>query len=112
MSNASEADDVERLRLRYAFWLAIAGLGLAALLVIFLVVGTAITMQTAQDVVAIVGLFTSITGTLVGAFFGLQIGAAGKEREIQDRRTSQKMAEMALGMMEPEDAMKVMDKYG
>jgi len=40
-------------------------------------------------VVAIVGLFTSVTGTLVGAFFGMQIGTAGAEHERRNRQSAE-----------------------
>lgn len=68
---------LEKYRIKKAFWLAIGGLTIAALLVIVLL---AYGFKTSNDIVAVVGLFTSVLGTLVGAFFGLQIGAAGKEQ--------------------------------
>jgi hypothetical protein len=33
------------------------------------------------DIAAIIGVFISVMGTLVGAFFGVQIGSAGRERD-------------------------------
>ena len=50
-----------------------------AMLAVFLVAWTGTKVAISSEVVAIVGLFTSVTGTLVGAFFRLQIGAAGAE---------------------------------
>src|SRR5262245_51751197 len=76
-------DTTENVRIRYAFWLAVFGLGVAALLVMFLVWKG---WSQASDVVAVVGLFTSVLGTLVGAFFGLQVGAAGRDKEQQATR--------------------------
>ncbi len=71
---------LEKYRIRKAFWLAIVGLVIAALLVLMLL---AYGFTESKDIVAVVGLFTSVLGTLVGAFFGLQIGSAGKEASDQ-----------------------------
>jgi hypothetical protein len=61
----------ERSRIRHAFWLSIFGLALSAGLTMFLVHHPRTPAKSPAEVVAIVGLFTSVTGTLVGAFFGL-----------------------------------------
>jgi hypothetical protein len=98
--------ELETQRLRYAFWLAVAGLGFSGVLVIFLVVVAK--MRTSADIVAIVGVFTSVTGTLVGAFFGVQIGSAGREQEREERRYAEKMATMAMGKLDPVAAGAVM----
>ena len=86
MTNVANPD-VETARMKYAFWLAIIGLLLAAILAVFLV-GEA-DMQNVQstDIVAIVGLFTSVLGTLVGAFFGLQIVQPARTRNARVART-------------------------
>jgi hypothetical protein len=97
----------EQMRIRYAFWLAVIGLGLAALLVVFLVVEG---WKTASDVVAVVGLFTSVLGTLVGAFFGVQVGSAGKEKEQQAAQAANRLAQRALAAMAPEQARTVLQE--
>lgn len=94
-SNASDKIDNERLRIHHAFWLSIFGLALAAALAVFLVFGAGTKVDTSAEVVAIVGLFTSVTGTLVGAFFGLQIGAAGAEHERRSRREADESRQKA-----------------
>jgi hypothetical protein len=94
-------DATEQMRIRYAFWLAVFGLGVAALLVMFLVWHG---WTTASDVVAVVGLFTSVLGTLVGAFFSLQVGAAGREKEQQATREATRVAMRALAALPPEQA--------
>src|SRR5262245_10891071 len=78
----TENPDNERLRIHHAFWLSNFGLALAAALAVFLVVMAGTKVNTSAEVVSIVGLFTSVTGTLVGALFGLQIGAP--ERNTSD----------------------------
>ena len=106
----SHESELETQRMRYAFWLAVAGLGFSAALVIFLVIVAE--MRASADIVAIVGVFTSVTGTLVGAFFGAQIGSAGREQEREERRYSEKMAIMAMGKLDPTAAGAVMKEMG
>jgi hypothetical protein len=85
--------DLEKVRIRKAFWLSIYGLGLAAALVVFLVLAG---WKTAAEVTSIVGLFTSILGPLVGVFFGLQAGSAGKEKAEERADYAQRKAEAVL----------------
>lgn len=49
-------------------------------------------------------LFTSVTGTLVGAFFGVQVGSAGKAQLEAERKHAEIMAQMALSALPPEQA--------
>src|SRR5215471_6993636 len=106
--------ETEKLRIRHAFLLSVFGLGLAAALTVFLVVATGTKVETSAEVVAIVGLFTSVTGTLVGAFFGMQIGAAGAEHERRNRQSAEEgrqraedVARRALAHLPPEAAKQV-----
>src|SRR3569832_1347732 len=89
MPAPDDSDETERLRIRLAFWLAIVGLFLAAALAVFLVLSGK--MASSAEVVALVGLFTSVTGTLVGAFFGLQIGSAGIAHERKRRQEAERI---------------------
>jgi len=105
----------ERSRIRHAFWLSIVGLALAAVLTFFLVHIAKAKVEDSTDVVAIVGLFTSVTGTLVGAFFGLQIGQAGAEHERrnrqiaeQSRQRAEEVTRIALAHLPPDTAKEVL----
>jgi hypothetical protein len=111
MGTAAPPQDLETdsMRIRYAFWLAVIGLGLAALLVMFLVLAG---WKTASDVAAVVGLFTSVLGTLVGAFFGVQIGSAGKEKERRAAEAAERLAQRALAALPPEQAQAVLHEPG
>ena len=108
--------DIERLRIRHAFRFAIFGVALAALLTIFLVsCADKELVDEPSDIVAIVGLFTSVTGTLVGALVGHQIGAAGAERERQSREAAEEhrqkaeeVTRMALAHLNPDMAKEVL----
>jgi hypothetical protein len=105
----------ERSRIRHAFWLAIFGLVLAAVLTILLVRYGGSLVKSHAELVAIVGLFTSVTGTLVGAFLGLQIGAAGAEHERRNRQAAEEsrqraeeVTRMALAHLDPDTAKEVL----
>ena len=97
----------EQMRIRYAFWLAVVGLLLAAALVLILLIANPKAVTTSADIVAIVGLFTSVLGTLVGAFFGVQIGSAGRDKEQQNAQAANRLAQRALAALAPTDAAAV-----
>jgi hypothetical protein len=97
---------VEQARMRYALVVAVFGLGVSAALVVLLVFGAG--MRSSADIVAIVGVFTGVSGTVVGSFFGLQIWSAGREQERAERRDADKMTQMAFGQMTPEQVDKAM----
>ena len=107
---ASPAPDpqVEMFRIRKAFWLAIIGLSIAAILVIVLL---AYGFKTSNDIVAIVGLFTSVLGTLVGAFFGLQIGSAGKEASEQRANKAEQKSDAITSMADANIVRLARDKF-
>lgn len=79
----------ERFRINRTFQLAVFGLSLSAFLVGLLLLAC----KSATEIVSIVGLFTSVLGTLVGAFFGLQIGSAGREKAEERADLAQKKLE-------------------
>ncbi len=51
-------------------------------------------MRTASDLVAVIGAFTSVTGTLTGYFFGQKIESAS--RENTENRLSISMSDLSL----------------
>jgi hypothetical protein len=115
--DSTDKMDTERLRIYHAFWLSLFGLILAAGLTVFLIFrAKKEMMDEPTEVVAIIGLFTSVTGTLVGALVGHQIGAAGAERERRSRETAdesrvkaEKMTRVALAHMNPDKAKEVLN---
>jgi len=110
MTQGEKAKDseVEKLRVLRAFWLSVIGLSLAALLVVVLL---SFGINKASDITSVVGLFTSVLGTLVGAFFGLQIGAAGKEKAEQRADEAQKKANALQGAATPDVLKKASELY-
>jgi len=91
--------ELEKYRINKAFCLAVVGLTIAGLLVLILLTYG---IKASNDIVAIVGLFTSVLGTLVGAFFGLQIGAAGKEQTEQRATRAEQRSDALLAASDPE----------
>jgi multidrug resistance efflux pump len=83
------SEDIDRLRLRYGFWIIITGFALVFLITLI----ATFRWVEVTSVATVVGAVASLVGTVVGAFFGVQVGAVGKER-----------AEAALSMLSPEAA--------
>jgi hypothetical protein len=113
---SESASKIDNNRLRYAYLIALVGILVSAIIALYLVT---LGWKSSSDIVAIVGLFTSVTGTIVGAFFGMQIGSAGKEaereissdilaKEREDREKFQTIALRALSLLEPKDASKIL----
>ena len=80
-----------------ALIVAVVGLAIPAGLVVFLVHQN----WKPTNVASIIGVFTSIVGTLVGAFLGVQVGAAGKDK-------AQNIANRALAALPPETAKAIL----
>jgi hypothetical protein len=76
-------------------------LGLVCLLTVFLVANFKFT--SASDVTTTVTSVGGVIGTIVGAFFGLQLGAAGKDKVEQQRNKAQERALELAGMMSRAD---------
>jgi hypothetical protein len=87
--------------LKYGAALVVVILGL------FLIAGLAWLLPakdwTAANVVALVGTLTTFLGTVVGAFLGVQVGAAGKKK-------SDEIAYRALAALHPDEAARVLSE--
>lgn len=73
----TDKPSIEIARIKYAFWLGLIGFSLTLILACVLA-GLSIWTEftDAQAVSAVISPFLTVLGTLVGAFFGLQIGAS------------------------------------
>lgn len=91
---------IEELRINRAFWLSICGIGMVVALIIVLSFKGG---WTSDDVTSVAGLLTSLLGTIVGAFFGLQIGAAGKQ-DAERRAENSERKVAALSAASPTEA--------
>jgi hypothetical protein len=81
-----------------ALILAVIGILILAAVVIWL----ACLKWTATDITAICSVFTTLLGTLIGAFLGVQVGSAGKEK-------AENVARKALAALPPETAAKILE---
>ena len=86
-------EEIDRLRLRYGFWIIITGFALVAFI-------TIVSIFRWAEVTSV----ATVVGTVVGAFFGVQVGAVGKERAEASRERSEELARAALSMLPPESA--------
>lgn len=83
----TDKPSIETVRIKYAFWLGIVGFSLTIILAVVVAVLTQSGFKDAQAVSSIISPFLTVLGTLVGAFFGLQVGAAGTDQlnqQVQD----------------------------
>ena len=104
------ATNADELRSRYGRDVVFAGL---AVLLLALTV-TVWRWKTAQDVSVVLSAFTGTVGTIVGAFFGISAGAAGKEKAEAERSKAEEKKDAALtaiaayaGRLDPAIAEKV-----
>jgi hypothetical protein len=93
-------EEIDRLRLRYGFWIIITGFALVFLITLI----ATFRWVEVTSVATVVGAVASLVGTVVGAFFGVQVGAVGKERADAARERSEQGIKAALSMLPPEAA--------
>src|SRR5918912_1856904 len=94
------AVEIDRLRLRYGFWIILTGFALVA----FITLLATFRWAEVTSVATVVGAVASLVGTVVGAFFGVQVGAVGRERAEVARERSEQGIKAALSMLPPEAA--------
>jgi hypothetical protein len=99
-TSTTTAEEIDRLRLRYGFWIIVTGFALVA----FITMVSIFRWADVTSVATVVGAVTSLVGTVVGAFFGIQVGAVGKERAEASRERSEEVTRAALAMLPPESA--------
>ena len=92
-TSTTTAEEIDRLRLRYGFWIIVTGFALVAFIAMVSIFRWA-------DVTSV----ATVVGTVVGAFFGVQVGAVGKERAEASRERSEEVTRAALAMLPPESA--------
>ena len=100
--------EVDRLRIRYGLLIILAGFVLVALISIVSIFRWA----DVTSVATAIGVTTSLVGTVVGSFLGVQVGSAGKERAEADRQRLEQLARLALAMLPPEVASQVQEQMG
>ena len=108
------AESIEIYRIQSAYRLSLFGLLFALGLAVLLVIQE---FETA-DITSLVGLFTTLLGSLVGAFFGIQIGSTGKERAEQRADKAEERVDVVQHQLQAVTAVgnedllkKAMEKY-
>jgi membrane associated rhomboid family serine protease len=99
---------LDHLRIRYGLWIILAGFVLVALVSVVSI----FKWEDVTSVATAIGATTSLVGTVVGSFLGVQVGAAGKERAQADLRHVEEVARLALSMLPPEVARQIRDETG
>jgi hypothetical protein len=103
-NNAGER--AEQMRILYGFWVVVLGFGLVALVALAAIYK----WTTAAEVATVVSSITGVVGTVVGAFFGLQVGSAGKAKAEADRNAAEERALRLAAAVEPAVAMRVLNR--
>ena len=99
---------LDHLRIRYGLWIILAGFLLVALVSVVSI----FKWEDVTSVATAIGATTSLVGTVVGSFLGVQVGAAGKERAQADLRHVEEVARLALSMLPPEVARQIREETG
>ena len=100
--------EVDRMRIRYGLLIILTGFALVALV-------SLVSIWRWEDVTSVataIGATTSLVGTVVGSFLGVQVGSAGKERVKADRQQVEEMARAALSMSPPDVANQLREEMG
>jgi uncharacterized membrane protein len=109
MANGTLGQELDNKRITYGFCVVVIG---------FLVVLSAFAIavwKDAKDVTTLLSAIIGIVGSLAGTFFGVHVGAAGKEQAESERRDMQRRLinlaasatpDVAKGAMNLEDGQK------
>ena len=87
--------------LRYGGALVVILLGMIVIAVLALMLPVGPGKWEPSDVIALVGALTTFLGTVIGAFLGVQVGAANRDK-------AERLANRALSALPPETAAQVM----
>ena len=94
---------VDQLRMKYGLWIILTGF----LLVALITVASIYKWNDVTSVATAIGATTSLVGTVVGSFLGVQVGSAGKEKVEADRVQLEETVRLALSLLPPEVARQV-----
>jgi hypothetical protein len=98
-----QGTSIDHTRLRYGWGLIV--IAFVFLGIVFLVAVTQ--FDEADEVTAVVGAASGTVGSLTGAFFGLQFGAAGRERAEASSARHERAAVALAAAEGPEETKKV-----
>jgi hypothetical protein len=92
-------------RWKYGLYAVYAGLGALALCYIV----ATIRYKVAADAAGALAPVATAIGTLVGAYFGVQVGSAGKQQSDNSRDQAHREALKFAAIADPDKAMRMMD---
>lgn len=101
---ADETVGPDRGRTWLGFWLVV--IGIVAVLVAYAI--AVWQWNKATDVAAALAPITAVIGALVGSFFGLQVGAEGRENAQQARDKEAEKVQKLAAAMDPEVARHIL----
>ena len=101
--------------IKYVGAFLVIALGLIVIAVLAMMMPVTANAWKPSDVTTLIGSLTTFLGSVVGAFLGVQVGAAGKDKaetarakaEV-DKDKAHGMAMRALAALPPSDAQRVM----
>ena len=100
-----KVEDANTIKTIGAFLVIVVGLVVIALVVMKIPVSAE--GWKPSDVTTIVGSLTTFLGSVVGAFLGVQVGAAGKDKAEAARAKAEDTAKKALAALPPGDAERI-----
>jgi hypothetical protein len=89
MADNGSSAQIDLLRVKYGYRIVISGL---VLVVVVFAVGILKMDKPCADVATLVTSVTGVIGTIVGAFFGVHAGSAGKGKADDDRNKAVDLA--------------------
>jgi hypothetical protein len=104
MAENGTASQTDQMRIKYGFWIVI--LGLVLVTVVFLVAMKK--YAAASEVTGVVGSVTGVVGTIIGAFFGVQVGSAGKEKAETARTQAEDKVVRLAAALSPNEAKSIL----
>jgi hypothetical protein len=107
MTNGNAGPGPDIMRMRYGFWIVVIGFAVVLLaLVLAIKLGE---WKDVKDVTTLLSAVTGIVGGLAGAFFGVHVGAAGKEQANAERREAQRQLLNFAASAPPEIAKRALN---
>src|SRR5262245_9325584 len=107
MSDEQQTPQPDILRIRYGFWIVVIGFVVVMMTLILAVeLGG---WHDVKDVTTVLSPVAGIVGSLAGAFFGVHVGAQGKERAENERQTAQKQLLNLAAAVQPEIAKRALN---
>jgi hypothetical protein len=100
----ARASEDERLKLRYAFVVAVLAL---FTLVAILLIGAS-EWSGAKDAASVISPIAGVVGTIVGAYLGHQAGSAGRERAAAEHREQTRIAQQLAAVADRPAAARIL----